>query len=195
MNFLDVGPLEILLILIIALIIFGPGRLPQIAAAIGKGLRKLKEATTELSKDFQGMADDVKDAGKETKGAAGPGGGLAGDLREVTGEIAKEIKDVGKDFDAALKGDAALTGEIREVGRGVQDVAKEITTALKPDAGSLQGPGQGDVGAGRAAGVSGGAAAGPAAGRPPAGGDSGTGRSGNQAEGTTGEAGGGEEKS
>jgi len=143
MSFLDVGPLEILLILIIALIVFGPGRLPQIAAAIGKGLRKLKEATTELSKDFQGMADEVKDAGKETKSAAGPGGGLVGDLREVTGEIAKEIKDAGKDLDAALKGDAGPTGGIGEVRRGMQDVAREITTALEPEAGSPQEPKQG----------------------------------------------------
>ena len=134
MNFFDIGPLEILLILVIALIVFGPDKLPQIAAAIGKGIRKLKEATTELSKDFQGMSDEVKDAGKETKGAVGPGGGLASDL----GEVAKEIKDVGKEISADLKADVGLTGEFTEVGKGIQDVAREISTALKPDVGLPQ---------------------------------------------------------
>jgi len=138
MSFLDIGPLEILLVLVIALIVFGPDKLPQIAAAIGKGIRKLKEATTELSKDFQGMSDEVKDAGKETSGTVRPGGGLASDL----GEVAKEIKDVGKEISADLKADVGLTGEFTEVGRGIQDVAKEISAALKPDVGLPQEPKQ-----------------------------------------------------
>ena len=154
MNFLDIGPLEILLILVIALIVFGPDKLPQIAAAIGKGIRKLKEATTELSKDFQGMSDEVKDAGKETKGAVGPGGGLASDL----GEVAKEIKDVGKEISADFKADVGLTGEFTEVGKGIQDVAREISTALKPDVRLPQEPKQAAGGAVGAAGGMGGAA-------------------------------------
>jgi TatA/E family protein of Tat protein translocase len=128
MDFLDIGPLEILVILIIAFLLFGPDKLPQIAGAIGKGLRKLKEATTELSKEFQEAAGDVKDAGKETSETVGLKGGLAADLKDVAGEI----KDVAKEINADLKAGTGLTGE---VGREMQDVAQEITTALKPDMG------------------------------------------------------------
>jgi TatA/E family protein of Tat protein translocase len=131
MNFFDIGPLEILLILVIALIVFGPDKLPQIAASIGKGIRKLKEATTELSKEFQEAAGEVKDAGKETDGSATPEGGLAKDF----GEVAKEIKDVGREINADLKTDVGLTGESTEVGRGIQDAARELSVALKPDVG------------------------------------------------------------
>ena len=36
-------PMHLLLILIIVLVIFGPGRLPQIGAGLGKGIRELKK--------------------------------------------------------------------------------------------------------------------------------------------------------
>lgn len=38
------GPMELVIILVIALIIFGPGKLPQVGRAIGKGMRDFKEA-------------------------------------------------------------------------------------------------------------------------------------------------------
>ena len=37
------GPLEIVLILVIILVIFGVGKLPQVGAAIGKSIRAFKE--------------------------------------------------------------------------------------------------------------------------------------------------------
>ena len=38
------GPLEIGLILVIVLIIFGVGKLPQVGGALGKGIREFKKA-------------------------------------------------------------------------------------------------------------------------------------------------------
>ena len=48
MNFMGIGPWEVLLILLIALIVFGPGRLPEIAGKIGKSIRVLKKASTDF---------------------------------------------------------------------------------------------------------------------------------------------------
>jgi len=43
---------ELSLILVIALVIFGPGKLPEIGNALGKGIREFKSATTdEVVKD------------------------------------------------------------------------------------------------------------------------------------------------
>ena len=41
------GPLEIGLILVIILIVFGVGKLPQVGAAFGKGIRAFKRGQTE----------------------------------------------------------------------------------------------------------------------------------------------------
>jgi len=49
MGFLDMGTLEILLILVVALIIWGPGKLPEIARMLGKTVRTLRKATFDLT--------------------------------------------------------------------------------------------------------------------------------------------------
>ena len=40
----NVGPLEILVVLVIALIVFGPKRLPELGRSLGDGLKGFKEA-------------------------------------------------------------------------------------------------------------------------------------------------------
>lgn len=45
-----IGLQELILILALALIIFGPRKLPDIGRSIGQGLREFKKATTEIQK-------------------------------------------------------------------------------------------------------------------------------------------------
>ena len=42
------GPMELILLLVIVLIIFGPGKLPDIGNAVGKGIREFRKASSEL---------------------------------------------------------------------------------------------------------------------------------------------------
>jgi sec-independent protein translocase protein TatA len=44
----NIGPGELLLILAIALLVIGPGRLPDVGAALGKSLREFRKASTEI---------------------------------------------------------------------------------------------------------------------------------------------------
>ena len=43
---------EVLLILFIALIVVGPGKLPDLARALGRGLAEFRKATNELKSTF-----------------------------------------------------------------------------------------------------------------------------------------------
>ena len=52
MNFLGMGPMELVLIMVLALIVFGPGKLPEIAGQIGKMVRDFRSATSEMSTEF-----------------------------------------------------------------------------------------------------------------------------------------------
>ena len=49
MGFFGIGTGEVLLILIVALIIWGPNRLPEIARTLGKAVRTLKKASFDLT--------------------------------------------------------------------------------------------------------------------------------------------------
>ena len=48
-----IGFPELILILVIALIIFGPGKLPEVGKAIGKSVREFKKATNEIKQEFE----------------------------------------------------------------------------------------------------------------------------------------------
>jgi sec-independent protein translocase protein TatA len=45
------GPLEIVIILVIVLIIFGPKRLPDLGRSLGRGMREFKDSVTGKDKD------------------------------------------------------------------------------------------------------------------------------------------------
>jgi sec-independent protein translocase protein TatA len=65
-----IGWQELLLILIVALLVFGPRRLPEIAEALGKSIRKFRSATSqatdEVKKELDAASKDAAEAG-ETK--------------------------------------------------------------------------------------------------------------------------------
>jgi sec-independent protein translocase protein TatA len=55
-----IGLWEILLILAVALIVFGPAKLPELGRSIGNGLREFRKATSEL-KDSITLEDNDPD--------------------------------------------------------------------------------------------------------------------------------------
>ena len=63
------GPFEIGLILVIILIVFGVGKLPQVGAALGKSIRSFKEGQSGADED----AVKMKKAKKKKKIAKKPG--------------------------------------------------------------------------------------------------------------------------
>ena len=57
----NLGPWEILLILLVVLLVFGAKRLPEMGAAMGKGIREFKKNITEM-KDSIEKGDSSNDA-------------------------------------------------------------------------------------------------------------------------------------
>ena len=50
-------PLWIVAILAIVLIIFGPGRLPELGGAVGRAMREFRKATTELTDEVKNTVE------------------------------------------------------------------------------------------------------------------------------------------
>jgi sec-independent protein translocase protein TatA len=71
MEFFGMGSMEILVVLVVSLIAFGPGKLPQVARNLGKGMsafRKItRELTEEMSKEFKEIEKQGKELFKEEK--------------------------------------------------------------------------------------------------------------------------------
>jgi len=75
MEFLGMGPLEIVLVLIVGIIAFGPGKLPSMARNLGKGITAFKRATmdltTQVSKEFEELErEEAESQDEKPKGAA-----------------------------------------------------------------------------------------------------------------------------
>jgi sec-independent protein translocase protein TatA len=47
----NIGPMELIIVLAIALIVLGPKKLPEVGRSLGKGMREFKESISGESKD------------------------------------------------------------------------------------------------------------------------------------------------
>ena len=85
MNFFGVGPAELILILVVALVFVGPERLPRMAADIARTIRDVRRYTSGLANEF---SEVVKDFEKETETERGEwkqiGEGIGAATRSVT---------------------------------------------------------------------------------------------------------------
>ena len=66
MDFMGIGPLELLVILLIGFLLFGPEKLPEMAAKAGKLFRNLKKVTSNLTKTF---TEELSTEGKTKEGS------------------------------------------------------------------------------------------------------------------------------
>jgi sec-independent protein translocase protein TatA len=63
----NIGPLEIIVVLIIALIVFGPKRLPELGSSLGRGIREFRSTVTGDKAD-----DDEEPEVKAIRASAPP---------------------------------------------------------------------------------------------------------------------------
>ncbi len=66
MNIFGLGLPEIGVILVVALLVFGPKKLPEIGKSVGKALKSFKEASREFEAEFRREADSLEAPAKET---------------------------------------------------------------------------------------------------------------------------------
>ena len=65
--FQSFGPTELLIILGIALVIFGPTQLPKLGRSVGKAIRELRASSSEVTKAVQEGLEGKENEEKESK--------------------------------------------------------------------------------------------------------------------------------
>ncbi|BAY12557.1 TatA/E family twin arginine-targeting protein translocase [Calothrix sp. NIES-2098] len=66
MNIFGIGLPEMAVILVVALLVFGPKKLPEIGRSLGKAIRGFQEASNEFQNEFKREAEQLEQAVKTT---------------------------------------------------------------------------------------------------------------------------------
>lgn len=56
-----IGTPEIIIIVVVALLVFGPSKLPELGKTLGKGIREFKKASTDLKEQVNPLNEDKYD--------------------------------------------------------------------------------------------------------------------------------------
>ena len=91
MEFLGIGLPELLVILILALIVVGPNRLPEMAAQLARLIRAGRRYGNQVTKEFNEALHDLEQEYDDMKG----------EWKEVGEGLEKTASDVGKEMKAA----------------------------------------------------------------------------------------------
>ena len=82
--FQSIGPTELIIVLVIVLVIFGPKRLPGLGKSLGSGMKEFKDSVT-------GKADrDLDEDDDDDREQANAALGRADDASPVDGEVVDE---------------------------------------------------------------------------------------------------------
>ena len=80
----NIGIPELLIIVAIALIVFGPNKLPELAKAFGRAMREFRKATEEVKESFEAETKDLEEL-KST---------LVGEKEKFFSDMAEEVSGI-----------------------------------------------------------------------------------------------------
>lgn len=115
MSVFGMGGMEIMVIMVVALIIFGPGKLPEIGAQVGKAVRDFRRATNDLTREFNDSTSDLRSTMDEMKGA-------------VT-QVERETKQLAQSIPASIEGAVA---PVKPNGTAADSPTTEATATQQP---------------------------------------------------------------
>lgn len=120
MNFFGIGGPELIIIAVAALIIFGPGKLPEVAGQAGRAVRDFRRMTTDLSGEFE-----------KTLNESG-----AGELRDTVNKelrgMRSQVESVGKSVERDLnKGTKSASTGVKSAKKGTSMGARAGSNVKK----------------------------------------------------------------
>lgn len=112
MNFFGVGPAELIVILVVALVFVGPERLPKLAADLARTIREIRKYTGSLAAEFNEVIQEFE--------------------KDTAGE-----KSTWKEIETGITGAAkSVTDAVRDVRAEVQGAKTDATVAIPPSNGA-----------------------------------------------------------
>ncbi len=85
MEFFGIGASELMVLLVIAIVLFGPDKIPTMAAQVGKTIREFRKYTSDLTKEFDAATGDLR---KEFQDIAGD---IKGELQATQADLRSQL--------------------------------------------------------------------------------------------------------
>jgi sec-independent protein translocase protein TatA len=120
---LNIGPLELMVILVIALLVVGPHRLPEVGRSIGRGIREFRKAQDEVQKTIQSALNEPASTARSVP--------RADEAPQPEGKTVTDAADAADATDGTEGKDV-----VRHVGKGLAELRKardEIQRSLRVD--------------------------------------------------------------
>jgi Tat protein translocase TatB subunit len=102
MNVFGVGPAELIVVLVVALVFVGPQRLPRLAADLARTIRDIRRYTGSIAAEFN---DAIQELERQTEPERGEWKDIGRGLSEATQSVSGAFREAGDD--ASRAGDPA----------------------------------------------------------------------------------------
>jgi sec-independent protein translocase protein TatB len=106
MNFFGIGPLEAALVVVVAVIVLGPERIPEVAVQIAKAVKFLRGYATSATSQMRAELDELTREYEEVRR----------ELQEFRQTVGKDVKSMTDQVGKAILEDPALKDPIIEPG-------------------------------------------------------------------------------
>ncbi|MEX2652531.1 MAG: twin-arginine translocase TatA/TatE family subunit [Acidimicrobiia bacterium] len=116
---------EIIIILLLALIVLGPKRLPELAQKLGRWTAELRTAAGDIRRGLENEVADLKEVGEELKQTGNQLKKPLDDLKQPLDEIKRDISD-------AATGRVEWTGPKPVSGPTPEDAMRDLEEMNKP---------------------------------------------------------------
>ncbi|MGN0345470.1 MAG: twin-arginine translocase TatA/TatE family subunit [Lachnospiraceae bacterium] len=135
---MKIGPLELVVVFIVALIVIGPNKLPEYAKKFGQAMREFKKASAVLTDEIkENIVEPLEEAQKPLREAMEPITDLDKEIRGNIKEVTDSVNNIGK-----IKKDSPATepetaesemaeSETAETEEKVETVAEEVVAAVQ----------------------------------------------------------------
>lgn len=87
--FFDISMGELIIILLVAFLVFGPSKIPEIARKIGKGMNEIRRASDEIKREIAKESRKIEqDITVDNH--------VASDMKKAVDDISREVRDIDK---------------------------------------------------------------------------------------------------
>lgn len=131
MQMFGVGVLELLVILVIATIVIGPDKMPQLAADLGRWIRQTRAYARHLMGDFNEV---VRELEKEAGASREDWQEIANVVKRNTGVVGQELSRFGKELEREQRDLTDVKALTSDTANGARNQPPTESTRLKEEA-------------------------------------------------------------